>query len=48
MKERSSGGGRPIARRLRLVKKADVEGKESLRDLNAPLMVSLLYYSQLR
>ena len=46
VKERSSG--RPIARRLRRVKKADVEGKESLRDLNAPLMVSLLYYFQLR
>ena len=42
VKERSSG--RPIARRLRRVKKADVEGKESLRDLNAPL-VSLLLFS---
>jgi len=33
-----SSGNRPIARRLRRVKKADVEGKESLRDLNAPLL----------
>ena len=33
-----NGNGRPIARRLRRVKKADVEGKESLRDLNAPLV----------
>ena len=35
-----NGNGRPIARRLRRVKKADVEGKESLRDLNAPLVSS--------
>ena len=40
--------GRREGEEYRRVKKADVEGKESLRDLNAPLMVSLLYYFQLR